>query len=188
MSDMFEKATKAAKNVGGNVFSSAKNLGNSLYNSTKEQSELASLNVQQSVIEKKLNHFYAEIGRRYVEYIERCDGEVSFEVEDVLDQMKPELEKLEEVKVQIAEKEAQIKQNNEEKARKKAREEFDAKKTKLDKAAAMEIISEEEYQEKLAAAQKKFDNYEILRKIDMQLEMGIISKEEHAEKVKNILC
>ena len=89
--------------------------------------------------------------------------------------------------MQIAEKEAQIKQNNEEKAQKKAREEFDAKKAKLDKAAEMEIISEEEYQEKLAAAQKKFDNYEILRKIDMQLEMGIISKEEHAEKVKNIL-
>lgn len=39
--DMFGKATKVAKEVGESV----KNLGDSLYNSTKEQSDMASLNV-----------------------------------------------------------------------------------------------------------------------------------------------
>ena len=37
--DMFEKATRAAKNLGA-----------SIYSTTKEQSELASLNVQKSVV------------------------------------------------------------------------------------------------------------------------------------------
>ena len=51
----------------------------------------------------------------------------------------------------------------------------------------MDIISNEEYNEKLAAAQKKLDNFEQLRKIDMQLDMGIITKSEHEEKTRNIL-
>ena len=187
MSDVFEKATKAAKSVGDSVINSAKNLGNSLYSSTKEQSELASLNIQKSVIERKLEDSYADIGRRYVEYIEKCEGGTAFEVDDILEKMKPELEKLEEVKGQIADKELQIKQNNEEKARKKAQEEFDVEKSKLDKAIELDIISEAEYQEKLAYAERKLDNYEMLRKIEMQLDMGIISKEEYKEKINNIL-
>ncbi len=183
MSDVFEKA----KNVGGSVLNSAKNIGNSLYNSTKEQSELASLNVQKSVIERKLNDSYEEIGRRYVEYIEKCEGETAFEVSDVLEKMKPELEKLAEVKGLIVEKELQIKQNGEEKARKKAQDEFDAETAKLDRAIELDIISEEEYQEKLAYAERKLENYEMLRKIEMQLKMGIITREEYKEKVNSIL-
>lgn len=185
--DMFEKATKAAKNVGDSVISSAKNIGTTLYSSTKEQSELASLNIQKSVIDKKLTDSYAEIGKRYVAYMEQCEGETAFEVEDILEQMKPELEKLAEVKEQIVEKEQLIKQGNEERAQKKAQDEFDSEKKKLDKALELEIISGEEYDVKLAFAQRKLDNYELLRKIELQLEMGIISKTEYDEKVKNVL-
>lgn len=185
--DMFEKATKAAKNVGDNVISSAKTIGTTLYNSTKEQSELASLNVQKSVIEKKLTESYAEIGKRYVAYIEQCECDMAFEVDDLLEEMKPELEKLAEVKIQIDEKQQQIKQGNEERAQKKAQEKFDSEKKKLDKALEMDIISNEEYEEKLASAQKRLDNYDLLRKVELQLEMGIISKAEYDEKIKNIL-
>lgn len=185
--DMFEKASQVAKNVGENVISSAKNIGNSLYSSTKEQSELAGLNVQKNVIEKKLTDYYTEIGRRYVSYIEKCDGEMTFDVEDLLETMRPELEKLNEVKCQIAEKEAQIKEANEERAQKKALDEFEAEKCKLDQALQMDIITAEEHFEKLQAAQRKLDNYEMLRKIDLQLQMGIITKAEHDEKIKNIL-
>ena len=185
--DMFEKATKVAKNVGENVVSSAKNIGTSLYSSTKDQSELAGLKVQKSVLEKGLADSYAEIGRRYVAYIEQCDGGMSFDVEEILETMRPDLEKLNEVKQQIAEKEQQIKQCNEEKAQKKAQDEFEAEKNKLDEALAMDIITVEEHAEKLEAAQRKLDNYDQLRKVQMQLQMGIITKAEHEEKVKRIL-
>lgn len=185
--DMFEKASKTAKNVGENVISSAKSIGTSLYSFTKEQSELTSLNVQKSVIEKKLEDSYAEIGKRYVAYISECTGATIFDVNDILDAMSPELEKLNDVKAQIAEKEVQIKQAGEERTQKKAQDEFDAEKSKLDKALEMDIITQEEYDAKLAKAQRKIDNYDKLRKIDMQLEMGIITKEEYEEKVKNIL-
>lgn len=185
--DMFEKATKVAKNVGENVISSAKSIGNTLYSATKEQSELAGLNVQKNVIEKKLTDYYTEIGRRYVAYVETCQGEVAFDVEDLLETMRPELEQLNEVKAQIADKEMEIKKATEERAKKKAQEEFEAEKNKLDSALEMDIITKEEHFAKLEAAQRKLDNYETLRKIDLQLEMGIITKAEHDEKIKNIL-
>ena len=88
---------------------------------------------------------------------------------------------------QIADMDHQIRQNNLDRERKKAQDIFDSEQKKLDKALDMEIITNEEYNEKLAAAQKKLDHFELLKKIDMQLEMGIINKAEHEEKVRNIL-
>lgn len=185
--DMFEKASKTAKNVGETVISSAKTFGTSLYSFTKEQSELTSLNVQKSVIEKKLEESYAEIGKRYVAYISECTASTVFDVNDILDTMSPELEKLNEVKAQIQEKELQIKQASEERAKKKAQDEFDEEKSKLDKALEMDIITEEEYTAKLETARRKIDNYDKLRKIELQLDMGIITRVEYEEKVKNVL-
>lgn len=185
--DMFEKAVKVTKEVGDSVISSVKNIGGTLYNTTKEQSELASLNVQKSVIEKKLMESYAEIGKRYVEYVGNCDGTQAFDVADVLESIRPELDRLTDVKIQINEKELAIRAANEERAQRKAQSEYDTEKQKLDKAMAMDIITQDEYDAKLCAAQKKLDNYDLLRKIDMQLQMGIISAEEHAEKIHNIL-
>lgn len=185
--DVFGKAAKAAKEVGDSVINSAKNIGGSIYNTTKEQSELASLNIQKSVIEKKLEESYAKIGKEYVAYIEKCDGNEAFDVSDILDSMKPELEKLADVKLQIETKEATIREGNEERARKKAQEEFEATKQKLDKALEMDVITQLEYDIKLEAAQKRYENHDLLRKIDMQLEMGIITKAEYEEKMKSIL-
>jgi len=185
--DVFEKAAKAAKEVGDNVFHSAKNIGESIYNLTKDQSELASLNVQKSAIEKRLTDSYAMIGKRYVEYMQVCDGGEVFEVSDILEEIQPELDRLSEVRNQIKEKEDIIKAVNEERAKKKAQDEFDEEKQKLDKALELEIITRLEYEEKLAAAQKKLDCYDLLRKVNMQLEMGIITQLEYEEKVKKIL-
>lgn len=160
---MFEKATKVAKEMGDTVINSAKSIGGNLYNTTKEQSEMASLNVQKSLIEKRMTEYYAQIGKRYVEYMENCEGGEVFQVNDILEKMQPDLKKLSEVKEQIVEKET------------------------LDKALNMEILSEEEYEEKLALAKNKLEHYDLLRKVDMQLSMGIITKSEYDEKVKNIL-
>ncbi len=184
---MFGKAAKTAKEVGDTVIHSAKSIGGSIYNATKEQSELASLNIQKSVIEKKLEESYAAIGKRYVAYIEKCDSNVAFDVSDVLEAMKPDLEKLADVKLQIDTKEALIREGNEERARKKAQEEFEATKQKLDKALALDVLTQLEYDIKLEIAQKRYDNHELLRKIEIQLEMGIITKAEYDEKVKSIL-
>lgn len=185
--DMFEKAGRAAKNVSDTVISSAKNLGTSLYSTTKEQGELAGLNVQKAVVEKKLTESYTEIGKRYVEYIENCDTGAAFSVDEILEKMKEDLEKLSEIKASIAEKEQQLKQKNEEKLQKKAQEEFETEKKKLEKALELDVISEEEFEEKLDYARRKLENYDKIRRIEQQFSMGIISLVEFEEKMKKIL-
>ena len=184
---MFEKATKAVKEVGGTVFDSAKNIGTSIYSLSKEQSELAGMKVQKSVIEKKLQESYAEIGKRYVEYIAKVDVEEAFDVSDIIEAMQPDLDKLEEIAEAVAQREVNAKKEEEEKQLKKAQDAYDVEKAKLDKALEMDIISQEEYNEKMIMVQKKFEHYVQIRKIDMQLQMGIISNDEYAMKIDNIL-
>lgn len=185
--DMFEKATKAVKEVGETVIDSAKSLGTSIYSSSKEQSELAGMKVQKSVIEKKLQESYAEIGKRYVNYITSADGSEAFSVADILETMKPELDKLAELEIAIENKKMNAKKEEEERIQRKAQEEYDLEKARLDRALDMDILTQEEYDEKLAIVQRKLDNHEQLRKIDMQLQMGIITREEHAAKVDRLL-
>lgn len=185
--DIFDKATKKAKEIGNSVASTALNVGSTITNVTKEQGELASLKMQRSNMDKKLDASYAAIGRRYIEYVQKCDTEITFDVSDIIENMQAELDKLQEINQQIADIEQQIKENNAEKEKKKAHDQFDSEKKKLDKALDMDIITEDEYNAKLAVAQRKLDNFELLRKVEVQLEMDIITKAEYEEKVKNIL-
>lgn len=185
--DLFDKAVQKAKEVGNNVASTAVNVGNSIRSTTKEQTELAGLKLQKSTIDKKLENLYAQIGRAYVNYVNAYDTETLFDVNDIIEKMKPELEQMDKIDVRIKELEEQIKQNNYERYAKRAEEQFEAEKEKLDKALSMDIIPEYEYQEKLAYAQKKLDYFEEIRKIDLQYEMNIISKKEHDQKIDEIL-
>ena len=104
-----------------------------------------------------------------------------------MENIEPELEKLADIKLQIDKKETTIREENEQRSKKKAEDEFNAVKQKLDKAFALDILTAQEYNDKLEAAQKRLDNYDLLKKVEMQLSMGIISKAEYDEKVKKIL-
>lgn len=174
--EFIEKTAKFVKNIGG-----------SIYSNTKDQTELVNLKVQKSVLENKLSDRYAQIGKAYVDYVQKGDADVAFNVSDILDSLAPDLEKLAELEAQIAEKVASIKAEDQNRILKKAKEEFDAVKEKLDKALDLEILSKAEYEEKMYQAQRKYDNYERIRKVEMQLDMGIITKEEYDAKMKEIL-
>lgn len=170
--DFFDRTTKVVKELG---------------NVTKEQTELANLKIQKAAIEKKLESQYAEIGKRYVTYVADSFRTTPFDVSDILDTINPELEKIAEIADQISQKEQQVRQHSIEKDRKKAQEQFENEKRKLDKARDLDVISDEEYFEKLGKAKRKFDNFETLKKFQMQYEMDIITKEEYEEKVRNVL-
>ncbi len=170
--DFFDRTTKVVREIG---------------NVTKEQTELANLKIQKAAVEKKLESQYAEIGKRYVAYIADSFRTTPFDVSDILDAINPDLEKVSEITEQISQKDQQVRQHSIEKDRKKALDQFESEKRKLDKARDLDVITYEEYEEKLAKAQKKFDNFEMLKKIQMQYEMDIITKDEYEEKVRNVL-
>lgn len=185
--DLFDKAIEKAKKVGNNVASTAMNVGNTIGNVTKEQTELAGLKLQRSTIDKKLEGMYAQIGKKYVSYIEVCDSAETFDVEDIISDMQHELNQIRDLDAQIEALEEQIKKNSMERELKKAEEQFEAEKSRLDKALAMDILTAEEYESKLEAARRKLDNFDQIRKIHLQYEMDIITKEEHDEKIAQIL-
>ena len=133
--DFFDKTSKVVKEIG---------------NVTKEQTELANLKIQKATIEKKLENQYAEIGKRYVEYIADSFRTTPFDVSDILDTINPELEKIAELAEQIAQKDQQVRQHSIEKDKKKALDVFENERRKLDRARDMDVISEEEYAEATA--------------------------------------
>lgn len=115
------------------------------------------------------------------------DEEPVFDVSDFLTIIKQDQAKKKELENQLAEVEKRAKQNTLLREKTKAEESFEQEKGVLDKALAMEIISKEEYEQKLNIARKKVENFEEIKKIDQQFEMGIITKEEKDEKINAIL-
>lgn len=115
------------------------------------------------------------------------DEEPVFDVSDFLTIIKQDQAKKKELENQLAEVEKRAKQNTLLREKTKAEESFEQEKGVLDKALAMEIISKEEYEQKLNIAKKKVENFEEIKKIEQQFEMGIITKEEKDEKINVIL-
>ena len=109
------------------------------------------------------------------------DEEPVFDVSDFLTIIKQDQAKKKELENQLAEVEKRAKQNTLLREKTKAEESFEQEKGVLDKALAMEIISKEEYEQKLNIARKKVENFEEIKKIEQQFEMGIITKEEKDE-------
>ena len=104
------------------------------------------------------------------------DEEPVFDVSDFLTIIKQDQAKKKELENQLAEVEKRAKQNTLLREKTKAEESFEQEKGVLDKALAMEIISKEEYEQKLNIARKKVENFEEIKKIEQQFEMGIITK------------
>ena len=115
------------------------------------------------------------------------DEEPVFDVSDFLTIIKQDQAKKKELENQLAEVEKRAKQNTLLREKTKAEESFEQEKGVLDKALAMEIISKEEYEQKLNIAKKKVENFEEIKKIEQQFEMGIITKEEKDEKINALL-
>lgn len=184
---LFDKVTKAATNVGTNVLKTAANVGSGAAVTAQEQTELVQLKSQINVIEQELNSSYIQIGRKYVEFVIQTGDMPGVDVSDILKLIDPKITKKQELEKRIIELEKEIKQKNVLKEKQQAEEEFLAEKTKLDRALGMELLSQDEYDIKLAIARKKVDNFEAIRKIEQQAEMGLITKEEKTQKIEELL-
>ena len=183
---LFDKVTKAASNIGGSVAKTAVSVSSNASVVVQEQGELSALKAQINVIEQELNSSYIQIGRKFVDYVLETGEMPGIDVGDILKMIDPKLTKKQEIEKQIIELEKEIKSKSILREKQQAEEEFLAEKAKLDKALAMDIISQDDYDVKLAIARKKVDNFELIRKIEQQAEMGIISKEEKTQKIEQL--
>ena len=184
---LFDKVAKTASNIGGSVAKTAASVGSSASVAAQEQSELIALKSQINVIDQELNSSYVQIGRKYVDYVIESGDMPGINVSAILKLIDPKLTKKQELEKQIIELEKEIKSKNVLREKQQAEEKFLAEKSKLDKALAMDVISQDDYDVKVAIAKKKVDNFELIRKIEQQAEMGLITKEEKAQKIEQLL-
>lgn len=183
---VFDKITKTAQSVGRSVTKTAANVGSSASVAAQEQTELVNLRSQVNVIQQELDAAYVQIGRKFVEYVMETGEMPGIDVSDVLKMIDPKMTKKIELEKKIIEIEKEIKQKDILREKAVAEEEFQKEKAKLDKALGMDLLTQEEYDAKLAVAKKKVDNFEQIRKVKQQAEMGLITQEEMEAKLAEL--
>lgn len=188
---MFDKVVKAGKNLGSSIGSAvtttATNVGSSVATAAKEHSELAGLKAEINVIEKELDASYVMIGRKYVGYVIESGEMPGIDITDILKMIDPKMTRKQELQEKIIELEKRIKEQDALRDKQAAEAEYIAGKEKLDKALAMGVLDQADYDVKLSALQKKRDNFETMRKLEQQVQMGIITEEEKNAKLFEIL-
>lgn len=188
---MFDKVVKAGKNLGSSIGSAvtttATNVGSSVATAAKEHSELAGLKAEINVIEKELDASYVMIGRKFVDYVIESGEMPGIDITDILKMIDPKMTRKQELQKKVIELEKQIKEQDALRDKQAAEAEYIAGKEKLDKALAMGVLDQADYDTKLSALQKKRDNFEIMRKLEQQVQMGIITEEEKNAKLFEIL-
>lgn len=183
---MFDKIQKTAKSVGSSVSKTAGKMGSNVVVATQEQEEIVSLRSQITVINQELDSAYTQIGRKYVEYVAETNEMPGIDVSDILKMIDPKLTKKQDLEKKIIQLEKEIKQKKVVRERAAAEEEFLAEKQKLDKALAMDLLTQEEYDQRISAARKRVDNFEEIRKVEQQAEMGLITNEEKIAKINEL--
>jgi len=180
---VFDKITSTAKNVGSGIANSAVKVGSNVGTSVQDNSEIAGLKMKINAIDQELDASYATIGRKYVQYVMETGDMPGIDVSDVLKLMDPKITQKQELEAQLVEAQKRVKDADVLRAKEKAQQEFEAEKTKLDRALQMDVISQDEYNLKISIAQKKVDNFEEIRKVEAQYNMGLISNEEKNAKI-----
>lgn len=181
---IFDKVVTAAKNTGSSVASAAAKTGSTIGVAVQDQSELAGLKMQVNIIEQELEKAYSQVGRIYIEYVMNSGEMPGIDVSDILRMIDPKITRKIELEEQIIECQKRVKDNNLMKEKERAEIAFRSEKDKLDKALAMDVISLDEYNIKLAIAYKKVEHFEEIRRIEKQCDMRIITETEKLEKLR----
>jgi hypothetical protein len=127
------------------------------------------------------------IGKKYVEYVIESGEMPGIDVYDILHLMDPKLERKQELQQKIIELEKRIKNEKILREKQAAENDYYEQKEKLEKALAMEIIDKAEYEKRVDSLKKKLDNFELIRKLEQQVQMGLITEEEKNAKLYDIL-
>lgn len=187
--DLFKYDTIDSKNVAVNSIQRRKNTALS-DNLTKNQKEIEIENINRELqsIENDLDAAYMHIGRRFMEKVDITNDFCGLEIQDILRVMQPKAARKKELEKQIAIIEKEVREINFLRDKEQAELEYQDEKTKLDKALNMDILTRQEYEQRLYAARRKADNFEEIRRINQQFEIQLISAEERDEKIRKLLA
>ena len=173
----FDNLVSNGKALGNQISSAMGNAANQTGVDAKNSAERTSLEMEIATLNNELDKSYLLIGHKYVEYL------IVMEKEPL---MAPKLKKKKELEDKLAALEKEDKEQHIIAQKLEFEREYQEQKTKLDKALTMDIITEEEYKNKLMVYKNKVDHFDEMRKIKAQYEMGIIDASEMHMKLRAI--
>lgn len=179
---IFDKALNAAKSVGNAAIKAGSNAGTTM----QDNSEIAGLKMEINSIKQELDASYAIIGKRYVQYVIDTGDMPGIDVADVLKEIDPKVTRKQELEKQLVEAQKRLKDANLLKFKQQAEAEYSKEKEKLDQALAMDVLSQDEYNYRLAKAEKRRRNFEEVRRVQSQFDMGLITKEQMNAKIDEL--
>lgn len=157
-------------------------------NYMKNQKEIEITNLKREIqtVENDLDAAYIQIGRRFMEKAERTNDYCGLEIADILRVMQPKIERKKELDKQLIVAEKSIREIDILREKEKADLEFQDEKGRLDKALAMGVLTQQEYDQRLSVAKKKAYNFEEIRRVNQQYDMNLITAEERDERIRQL--
>lgn len=156
--------------------------------SNNEQVTLNKIEIEIKSINTEIDSAYTQIGRKVIDYIDKSGEPIpNLDINDILTMLSPKLARKEELEKQSLEIQKRLKDQEVLRAKNKLINEFELEKEKLDKALAMDIISQNEYNSKISKFRARIDYFEDIRKIEAQYDMGIITLDEKNNKISKLL-
>ena len=180
LSDLMRTGKSLGSEVGKSLGKAASRTGTS----AKTAAKITSLKMELNSIESEFEHLYMLVGKKYVEYLLATDADPAIDVEEEFRVIIPRMQRKEEIENEISELEASSMQSNTMGDLHEAKQEYYEQKRKLDQALRMGVITQSEYDEKLAKYQSKVDNFREINRLQKQHELGIITKQELNAKLR----
>ena len=184
---MFDRIKSTASGVASSVAKGTGTLAGKATVEAKEQAKILAVKADIAAVQSEIDVGYIAIGKLYVEKLLEGVEISDFGAGETLKLLEPKLEKKMNLEKELVELEKALDESMllQEKAVLEA--EYEQQKAKLDKAKAMGVISDSDYNEKLAQAHKKVDHFSDIRMLKKQKELGIITEAEMKQKIDALL-
>lgn len=166
----------------------ANNIANTISTVAKEQENISIIEKEISILKIEIEAAYTQIGRQFVDYVLETGEMPGVDVSDILTMLDPKMTRKLELEQELIEIQKRLKDQTLIQEKNRLEEQFRNEKEKLDKALAMEILSKDEYEQKVSKFKKRIEKFEDIKKIEQQYELKIISRNEMEEKISDLLC
>ncbi|MBQ6914665.1 MAG: hypothetical protein IJQ65_03015 [Kiritimatiellae bacterium] len=184
---LFDRIKTTASGVGASFARGAGQITGKATVEAKEAAKIAAVKADIAAVQAEIDTGYVQIGKAYVDACIAGKEVTDIGVGATLKIMEPKLEKKLALEKELIELEKALADSQVMQERSLVQADVDEIKAKLDKAKAMGVISDEDYNAKLSQASKRLDHFDEIRMLKKQKELGLLTSEECEAKINALL-
>lgn len=180
----FKNLLKTGANFGSQVGTAIGRAASRTGSSAKTAAKISAIKMELNSLEEEFGHLYVIVGKKYIDYLIETDSDPDIDVEQEIKAIIPLIERRTQLERELDELEEADDQSTLMEDIRRARDDYDTQKRKLDQALRRKIITQEEYDEKLEQYQIRLDRFNEVKRLKTQYDMKIITKEELNAKLR----